>query len=326
VTEAEEEAALTARLSKFVRGARALQMDAADRVARSLMQEAQQQQQQQQQQADGGGGVGSANSARELSSLKSAVSAFIAAAVHKPVLQVLRRAYEHEDIALAAKLSIWATLTDQELLHHQLPPRPPIKQHNTQHNTQDNTQHTQDATADTADEGTVEFDLDEGALVLAGLEEGVTPEEQLLTVKRATWAIKGAQSLPADDLLPLFVELLAKATPPYLFSTLCYINFFYVPPTVVGGGGAGGDELSYHATNLRAAAAIIGLRCPWDSIGGGREERSGGGGGAGGRQEQQEQQEQGATAAAGSMLAGSVLESSAILSIEEEDGEAEEGE
>ena len=75
------------------------------------------------------------------------------------------------------------------------------------------------------------------------------------------------KSLPADDLLPLFVELLAKATPPYLFSTICYINFFYVPPAPASGGGAAaaaGDELSYHATNLRAAAAIIGLRCPWE--------------------------------------------------------------
>lgn len=40
-----------------------------------------------------------------------------------------------------------------------------------------------------------------------------------------------------------------------------------MPPAPPSGGGAAaaaGDELSYHATNLRAAAAIIGLRCPWE--------------------------------------------------------------
>ena len=46
---------------------------------------------------------------------------------------------------------------------------------------------------------------------------------------------------------------MVQASPPYLFSTLCYINFFYSAQP-------GADELSYHATNLRAAAAIIGLR------------------------------------------------------------------
>ena len=41
--------------------------------------------------------------------------AFIAAAVHEPVLQVLRRAYEHQDIALAAKLAVWSDLSADEL-------------------------------------------------------------------------------------------------------------------------------------------------------------------------------------------------------------------
>ena len=89
--EAAAEALLTSRLSRFVQGARAAQSEAAETVARSLV-------------ASGGGGSSSGSTAREFSSLRSAVSAFIAAAVHEPVLQVLRRAYEHLDIALAAKL------------------------------------------------------------------------------------------------------------------------------------------------------------------------------------------------------------------------------
>ena len=182
---------------------------------------------------------------------------------------MLRRAYEHEDIALAAKIGVWASLADEEIVAAGLPPRP------------------------------TGFDLAEGASIFQGLEEASTPQDKLLVVKRATWAIQGAQALPADDLLPLFVELLAQvgsailvpltalsswawllsalvdllshdstavladldcgcrlvqASPPYLFSTLCYINFFYSAQP-------GADELSYHATNLRAAAAIIGLRC-----------------------------------------------------------------
>ena len=88
--EAAAEASLTSRLSRFVHGARAAQSEAAETVARSLV--------------ASGGGSNSGSTAREFSSLRSAVSAFIAEAVHEPVLQVLRRAYEHLDIALAAKL------------------------------------------------------------------------------------------------------------------------------------------------------------------------------------------------------------------------------
>lgn len=253
------EAALTARLSSFVHGARELQTEAAESVARSLL---------------ASGGSSGSSTTRELNSLRSAVSAFIAAAVNEPVLQLLRRAYEHQDIALAAKLAVWANLSDDELRAANLPARPPIEPPSDG-----------DGRGGGGAIPSTYFDLGEASVVLQGLEEGVTPEEQLLTIKRATWAIsirdmppassnagtprksKTVKSLPADDLLPLFVELLAKATPPYLFSTICYINFFYVPPAPVSGGGAaaaGGDELSYHATNLRAAAAIIGLRCPWE--------------------------------------------------------------
>lgn len=231
------EEALTARLGTFVGGARALQLDAAARVARSLMDESRKTMVQ-----------NDADSGRQLISLRSAVSAFIAEDVHRVVLQVLRRAYEHEDIALAAKVGVWKDISDEAMAAAALPPRP------------------------------TGFDLSEGARILNGLEDGATPEEQLLIVKKATWAVKGAQSLPADDLLPLFVELLAQACPPYLFSTLCYINFFYVPVS------GAADELSYHATNLRAAAAIIGLRCPWEAActiteGEGESESGSGGGG-----------------------------------------------
>jgi hypothetical protein len=168
---------------------------------------------------------------------------------------------------LLAVAAVWSELSDDELRAANLPERPALAP-------------TGGVAASTY------FDLTEASVVLQGLEEGVTPEEQLLTIKRATWAIsikdctadnstgtpraeksKSVKSLAADDLLPLFVELLAKATPPYLFSTICYINFFYVPPASASGGGAAaaaGDELSYHATNMRAAAAIIGLRCPWE--------------------------------------------------------------
>ena len=93
---------------------------------------------------------------------------------------MLRRAYEHEDIALAAKIGVWASLADEEIVAAGLPPRP------------------------------TGFDLAEGASIFQGLEEASTPQDKLLVVKRATWAIQGAQALPADDLLPLFVELLAQ--------------------------------------------------------------------------------------------------------------------
>ena len=92
----------------------------------------------------------------------------------------MRRAYEHEDIALAAKIGVWASLADEEIVAAGLPPRP------------------------------TGFDLAEGASIFQGLEEASTPQDKLLVVKRATWAIQGAQALPADDLLPLFVELLAQ--------------------------------------------------------------------------------------------------------------------
>ena len=108
---------------------------------------------------------------------------------------MLRRAYEHEDIALAAKIGVWASLADEEVVAAGLPPRP------------------------------TGFDLAEGASIFQGLEEASTPQDKLLVVKRATWAIQGAQALPADDLLPLFVELLAQVGSALALSSWAWLGF-----------------------------------------------------------------------------------------------------
>ena len=111
---------------------------------------------------------------------------YVSGGCHPSVFGALRAAYHLKDVALAAKMERSSEKAEAAPEELGLP-------------------------------AAGKYDLRQGVETLSRLNEQRTPADKLACIRAATWAIEGAQALPADELLPLFVSLILRAKPSHLY-------------------------------------------------------------------------------------------------------------